>query len=315
MIQSIHRGNVQPCSFYNARWPRRSDILGRRSQFLGLTFALINLGAGLGACVVAGESSVSTARQEQLSCNQLLIEDVLDSQAALLQAGNQSLDASIQSMVATQSGRNLAQYLAICALEPTDSVSVDHEGETYHFDGRLALAPEWRQGALSSDAGLRLSGCILAHVNAFGEEVPISVRVQEDNGDTDLDETTRYNRHEAAFYGDLFAATPTMYACIGTPVSDLNVPFGAHDMTLGDRLLRRCADEDVAGSGQTLCGFTFVGTCADVCDQAVAGNYSNCWSSPARTGAAFVQPTNVWTLDHHDPEAVWPTLYPQVYGD
>ena len=306
MCQFIDHGLARPVSVHNGQSPRWPGALGRSGRLLGLVVTLIS------ACVSTGDP-VHTTQQKQLSNNQLIAEDVFDNLTALRQAGEQALASGIAAMAATESGRNLARYAVICALDPDDSVSVDHDGMVYEFHGRLGLAPGWRQQALDGDARQRLSGCILAHVNAFGVEVPISVRLGN-NSDTEQGEVPRYKRHEGAFYGDLFAPTPTVYACIGEPVSDLDVPYGTHDLTLGDRLLRRCTDEALAGSGQTMCGFTFAGACSDVCDQVSASNYASCWSSPDRTDGVFAEATNVWTLAHDDPNSVWPVLYQQVYG-
>lgn len=55
---------------------------------------------------------------------------------------------------------------------------------------------------------------------------------------------------EAAFYGDLFASTPTLYACLSHKNYNAAAPSAG---------LRRCGES--SNGSTTDCGFTFTGWC------------------------------------------------------
>lgn len=276
------------------------------------------------ACVaVDGEATddLGSDQYKELTCNGLTPSALAENLPALraiadrpLIGGAPGLLASdvAAAMNATASGAAVLDYAIDCALDSDDHVG-EANGAAPRYYGRMGLAPQWKHNALDASARRALSACMLAHVNAFGVTVPLSVR---DYGqlDTSVEEVVRYDRYEATFYGDLFSPTPAMYVCSGDPGPDMSVPYGSHDLTAGDRLLRRCSDESSAGSSETMCGFTLTGACSDVCDTRVEGSHKDCWDSPARDGIPFAETISAWTLGHDDPESVWPALYHEVYG-
>lgn len=115
--------------------------------------------------------------------------------------------------------RQLLQYTMSCALEPTDSFSftwtdaadVVHE-ESY--PGRLGLAVGWRDHAPSSSDRRWVSACLAARTNWYGISVTISSRASHPAlNKAGTPEIASHDMEEGAFWGDLFADTPRLYAC------------------------------------------------------------------------------------------------------
>lgn len=89
------------------------------------------------------------------------------------------------------------------------------------YYGELGLAPEWRDGACGVACQEWMSSCLLAHANAFGDRIPLSIRGPSPDLVTDADERARYPQEEAAFFGNIFT-TPAVdgqlknaFACTG----------------------------------------------------------------------------------------------------
>jgi hypothetical protein len=124
--------------------------------------------------------------------------------------------------------RMLLRYAVGCAFDQTqtfafswtDSLGVRHD-EIYR--GRIGLAPAWAGGPLSREGQQRVSACLGALTNYYGVSVMISVRSLEEplKTLTGSSELSQYPRIEGAFFGNLFAATPHLYACY----NDTNVEY------------------------------------------------------------------------------------------
>ncbi len=159
---------------------------------------------------------------------------------------------SLGGLETTPEGRELLEYTIRCTLEDGDVFTVKHDGVIYEFPGLLGLAPDWRWRPLDKREQGLLSGCLVAHVNAYGESVPISVR---SFGAVAADpyEIENFPIYEGSFFGDVLGETLKAYACIG----DLPEIAGTHS---SDRSLRACTDpsED--------CAVESVGRCRDVCE-------------------------------------------------
>src|SRR5690606_28611369 len=80
------------------------------------------------------------------------------------------------SLEASEEGRDLLSYVARCALPEGDALVAEHGGVTYEFPGLLDLAPAWEDRALTAGEARQVSACLIAHVNAYGVSVPISLR-------------------------------------------------------------------------------------------------------------------------------------------
>lgn len=115
--------------------------------------------------------------------------------------------------------RTLFRYLVSCALRPDQSISYtwtrprgERVSETHA--GALGLAPAWGTGALDRAGREWISACLAARTNELGVNVPLSMRAR--NAATlavSESERSQYTVPEGAFFGDLFASPPRIYAC------------------------------------------------------------------------------------------------------
>jgi hypothetical protein len=170
----------------------------------------------------------------------------------------------------TEEGREVLKYVAQCALRDGDVLVAEHEGVTYEFPGLLGLAPQWEDAPLQQGDQRMLSACLLAHVNAFGVSVPISLR---DQGSlpSSPDERIQYSVYEGTFFGQVFEdGELKVYSCQGS-VSTAALEHSE------DRALRVCTD----GTGE--CAIVPVGRCLDVCEQRHPDEgWVDCWANGVR---------------------------------
>jgi hypothetical protein len=164
--------------------------------------------------------------------------------------------AAKSPLIQSDEGRLLLSYVMKCALGGGDALTVQHQGTSFVFDGGVGLAVNWKAGALSAPEKRWVSACLLAHSNAFGHKVPISLRGNHPALATTADEEAQYPVEEGAFYGDLFAAqagAAPMFACSGLGLSD---PCElASNEWLDERVCAQAAGE------VSECGFYVPGDC------------------------------------------------------
>lgn len=141
----------------------------------------------------------------------------------------------------------LLSYTVPCALTPEQSVDVVIDGETQRLAGGLGLAPAWGAADGSCDAECQgwVSACLVARTNFKGESVEISLLGDIAALDPSEDESMAFDVEEATYYGDLFAAEPTLFAC---------TPDGVD------------APERTCGGDASACPIRIVGACSAVCD-------------------------------------------------
>ncbi len=154
--------------------------------------------------------------------------------------------------------RAVMRYIAACALPAGDRLDVEVGDHVYTFAGELGLATGWASEGGACDAQCRswISGCVLARLNYRGEKVPISVRGDRAELETDKAERLAFTRREATYYGDIFAPTPLYYACLSPEAS---------------------AIPRVCGPSLGGCVMDVVGSCDDVCDAPKRdGSFPNC---------------------------------------
>jgi hypothetical protein len=195
---------------------------------------------------VESENRLSMNR---LSMNRLSMNGL--SQAALSMNGSSLVESDL---IVDAPGRELLSYMVKCALKSYQSLSVMHEGVTYTFQGQIGLAYDWISNPLTDPKKQRwVSACLLAHVNGYGIQVPISLRGSHPALYASDAEKAEFKVQETAFYGNVFVADPdagsTFFSCGGYGIGLL---CGATPETL--RPQRSCAD---AAS----CGLTFPGMC------------------------------------------------------
>jgi hypothetical protein len=161
----------------------------------------------------------------------------------------------------TESGRQLLQYIARCALVQGDVLRVESSGDVWHFPGLLGMAPSWETESLDLEGQQIMTGCLLAHVNAFGVSVPLSVRSNQ-LAEAGEDESAVYFYGDGAFYGNLYLGSPKKYACEIRANRFYDASTGSITTAASPYSARRiCADR--AGAAQ--CEMVFTGYCDQVC--------------------------------------------------
>lgn len=228
-----------------------------------------------------GRSSVDTIRsavstENALSINHLSLNRLSLNRLSLnrLSLNRLSLNRlslnSLDDIETTEDGRELLRYVALCALHRGDILVAEHERVEYEFPGLLALAPEWEHGPLSSSKQRLMSACLIAHVNAYGQSVTVSMRSA---GALAADEAERkaYAVYEGTFFGQVFGGDEIeAYGCQGAEPSIARVHSAARD-------LRACTDPSDD------CGVTSLGRCRERCDTLVDElGWKDCWAGGAQ---------------------------------
>lgn len=184
-------------------------------------------------------------------------------------------------MEETEGGREVLFYTAVCALPAGEWLQIETTtGHSYVYPGVFGLAPGWETGPMTATERGMVSACLLAHVNAYGISVPISVRDAERIGASEL-EAELFPVLEGAFFGDAFSAEgPAYYACNGE-----REPLAAR--LSSSRSLRVCTDDTPD------CRVTPVGRCLEVCDSYTPG-YG--WSGCVGGDGVRYRTTNVYLM-------------------
>ncbi len=173
--------------------------------------------------------------------------------------------------------RSFLKYAVSCAFAPNQSFSFswtgsDQSQHSENYEGELGLATGWEDGPLSDTEKAWVSACLASRANYYGVSVTISMRGPHSNLSAGLTEQLAYPTREGAFWGNLFASTPALYAChIGS-----NIDFSRSRM-------RDCAAGHLEDEVITPCGMIqIVGDCRDVCDTNLLGigAYPSCGSNP-----------------------------------
>lgn len=115
--------------------------------------------------------------------------------------------------------QQLMTYLVSCALPAGQTVTWQPPATSppvapITFEGALGLCPQWRRDGVESDAACQelVSSCLLSRNNAFGVEVPISVRGFDTAGhyfgagtlSDGRPEFEAFPWREGSFYGNMF---------------------------------------------------------------------------------------------------------------
>ncbi|MCY1018887.1 hypothetical protein [Pyxidicoccus sp. MSG2] len=156
---------------------------------------------------------------------------------------------------------HVMKYLVECALPAGEGVKwTSRAGVTHYFEGSVGLCKDWQYGAPSRECLGYVSACLLARNNAYGVEVPLSMR-----GEDPRDEK-RFNPSGATEeWSTMFLPCPSggsgltpecgwlgegVGSC--TPGASVTVAAGAPYDTVactgklgeisGDRVLRVCKD-------------------------------------------------------------------------
>ncbi|WP_428269725.1 hypothetical protein [Haliangium sp.] len=191
----------------------------------------------------------------------------------------------------TDDGREVLEYLARCALPEGDYLHVEYGIQVWDYPGVLGFAPNWEHEPLTLAERQLISACLLAHVNAFGISVPISVR-HGSLSEPSVEESEVFYYGDGVFFGDLFEGTAKKYSC-HIPARDY------YDATAQALLPASGPDEDLRvcarPGADTACEIEYLGACDEVCAQVVADGqqwrYSHC-SGP--NGQVYDETLTVW---------------------
>jgi hypothetical protein len=190
--------------------------------------------------------------------------------------------------------RQHLKYTVGCALDPTQSFSFSwtdkwHVVHQEIYEGLLGLATYWISKPLNPQGQQWVSACLAARTNYFGVAVIISSRgpcsvLNKHN----TPEEGIYTKEEGAFWGNLYANPPALYAC-DVPANDAN----------SRAQLRACAAgyiDPTTGTTQSCGPIQRLGSCDTYCTSGdpSLGHWA-CWTDPANpVGTASQQPITVF---------------------
>lgn len=204
----------------------------------------------------------------RLALNRLALNSLALDSLALSEVDDGSFELTSE-LEETQEGREVLKYIAQCALSEGDSLVVEHDGESEELPGLLGLLPGWVEREMSAGEQRLLSACLLAHVNAFGVSVAISVRAGSLS--YGQDELREYSVYEGTFFGQVFdGELERIYSCQGHAADNAREASEARHM-------RVCTDLDDD------CGVISLGRCRDVCDRFEEDvGWTECWADGQR---------------------------------
>jgi len=247
-------------------------------EWLPAAMALVALGplAGCGESddFVAEEGPTSEAESTVLAENSLSANGISLNGISLNGISLNALNAASLSSAALAAikdpgplgdlARKFMRYAASCALSPSQTFSfqyTDAYGAAHNeaYPGELSLAPGWGTGPLDVLGQRMVSGCLAARVNYYGVPVMISVRslIEPLKTLVSSQELVDYPDVEGAFWGNLFAPSPYLYAC-----------YNEKTIANSRANQRDCAAGHLSGSSTLECGpIHIVGACKSVCQK------------------------------------------------
>jgi len=225
-----------------------------------------------------GETAQEVVTSNRLTMNRLTMNRLTMNSLSATKLSPNGQQLSATTLADTEDGREVLRYLVRCALPDGASLTATVSGTTYVFPGLLGLASNWMQGPLTGTGRRWITACLLAHVNGYGVQVPISVRGNHPSLTADNSERTSYGVQEVSFFGDIFAsddgdgsAAVPMYACGG---QSQQVACGSSGSNFWPA--RSCANA-------ADCEIQFLGACKDmsganahVCGSVLQDGYSKC---------------------------------------
>jgi hypothetical protein len=146
-----------------------------------------------------------------------------------------------QEGLAGKLSRMFIEYAVSCAFTGGQTFEYtwnDGSAHAVSFNGAMGLAPDWQTRGLTATERRWVSACMAARTNYFGVSVTISLRGSHGALSAGAAEIDDYRHKEGAFWGDIFADTPTMKACYFTS-----------EVAYARSLSRVCATLTDAGDG------------------------------------------------------------------
>lgn len=150
-----------------------------------------------------------------------------------------------EGILANEDTRVVAQYLVECALPNGKSIVKEVDGAQIVLQGRVGLAPEWRNGSCNQSCQEWVSACLLARTNPSPQSVSISLRA--DHPALGFEGHPDYPIYEGSYFGNLFADTEGRYLCRGS----------ADAATIAQEVGRACSGDPAS------CGFEAYDDCEE----------------------------------------------------
>ena len=186
---------------------------------------------------------------------------------------------SIDAVLAHADGAEHLEYLALCALDEGTELVAGGQ----HYPGLFGLGAEWVDEGCGESCQRWISACVLAHANAYGVPVEMSLRGSHPGLRWDEQISSEFTLQEAAFYGNVFAVAGVdsvrrpLYACIGRALIAWDDDEEEHPDTSLEYLEKR-----ICGTGD--CGLKSTGPCTapvepgSICthDAGWEGYYADC---------------------------------------
>ncbi|MEO8700653.1 MAG: hypothetical protein ABI867_11445 [Kofleriaceae bacterium] len=193
------------------------------------------------------ETQDAVVGSNRLAANRLAANRLAANRLAANRLAANSLE--VQSLMSTDSGRDVMSYIVGCAMPTGQSLTLkDPGGVSYTYPGWIGLAPAWATRVPTVSERRWVTACLLARTNVYG--IPVSISMRSDTNlilSSAAAERLGYTQAEGAFYGDLFAPVPVTYACSNRGWTQITGNF------------RACALS--ANGATTDCGFTYTGSC------------------------------------------------------
>jgi hypothetical protein len=186
-------------------------------------------------------------------------------------------NATLTAALADADSREVLSYIASCALAPGSHLDFTVEGVPYSFPGELGLVPSWGQtgGTCDSQCQEGVSACVISRLDYLGQYVSISMRGPSPLVNASPSELAEYTTAEGAYYGNIFLATPEMYACTAPGQTGLS---------------------RVCGPTTVDCIVNVVGACSAICDKADKrqGFFPNCRNAAKDAGGHWPAGTHAY---------------------
>jgi hypothetical protein len=235
-----------------------------------------------------GEEALGALESSITSINRLTMNHLQASSLGVTKLSTEALSIdgltlAQNDLLKSKNRRDVLTYLVKCALPVGTTLSGSSGGKSYTFSGLIGLAPEWLNAPLSASGGHWVSGCILAHINGYNDEVHISLRGDHPALATSAAERAAYGVEEMSFYGDIFGQDDDLlYACAGEG------PQASCPADPDEYRPQRSCDEDEP------CLLHVPGPCHDItlsgddaCEGGAAGLSSGCHPTTRPNGQAW----------------------------